>query len=461
MIEPLRWQHLFRGKFPSPFMNGAADRPLKITFHRSTLTDPSPEEAAALEVLKGLARNPNLEAFDTDPGGPFPHIEIGERSSSISSPIHDTPVTLRKADGGEILETGIWSGGFLRDLAAEFAEDSAETACEHLLVARAHHEVDGDVLVTLSDVLLNHRTEPYIAETNPRTPVEAAQIAGLLLRSRDDYTYHQSERFTARSNRWTFYAVLARSLLSALWKCSVVCSHASQVRRDLAESVIARCARALEARDAIGEQFYSEASFESIDRTQYHLDYLTLLVTGAMDAQLRLACRAYGMDPSDERYVGYRSKGLKKAQKFLRSSGGTGVDAWLSSSRVRALVTLAYEPRNTIHGVRLIPIELLSPGTKQFLIQIPAEFEGMLEAAEQLGSKRDWGLAETSSGRWAMEPFSFATTLVRHTFDALNQLASETDVERLLPAGQQVDVGEPPETSVWNHRARDIICLLG
>jgi hypothetical protein len=109
-----------------------------------------------------------------------------------------------------------------------------------------------------------------------------------------------------------FYRVAATELIPHLKTYVKLAVAASRDRRDdtnrLAFGVQRRCAYALRARDHIGESFYAPEG--GPDDFAYHFEYLTLLLAGALDAQARIAHRAYGLK-GDERYVSFNRESFR------------------------------------------------------------------------------------------------------------------------------------------------------
>jgi len=291
MIERINWARSGFDEPSSPFLRGKSERPLKITFHTSSLAEAPAEEAKALEALRQLAHLPEIKALDTESGS-LPHLEIGAFENSDAY----IPVTIRSQNS--ITKAGIpfphqWLG-----IAAHLTgqtdpqHSEVQSVFADLVIARAHCAFEYDILITSSHQLLTHRADALVREANPRTPSEAAQIVGLFLRSHSNYTWQASERRRHTLNRGLFYWVLVRHRLPSMWRYFSACVHAETVRGDdilhLGQSILVRCARALEARDAIGVQFYIPQNNDTRDVIMYHFDYLTLLLAGAFDAQARI-----------------------------------------------------------------------------------------------------------------------------------------------------------------------------
>lgn len=457
MIERIEWDKLTArpNELRCPFMRGKGERPLRITFHSQSLTNLSEGEKAAVELLRELANLPELEVFETSPGH-FPHIVVGE-----PNPKDDfIPVELMYK-GTVLMSTLVWNKRQWPIIAAQLVglnRQSAETIQEMpnvIILAQAHRSVGGDVLVTKSPLLLNDRST--VSETNPRTPLEAAQLVGLFLRSRNIYAYRAGPKFVASFHRGLFYWILARYHLPNMWRYFSACVAAGETRGDdiqeLGEAILVRAVRALQARDAIGVQFYIPPNNDTRDQMMYHFDYLTLVLAGAIDAQARVAHRTCCL--STREWSAYFYK--KEFREALAQSGAQELHDLSSKRTFESLLTLLYEPRNTIHGAALKTIAYQGAGgPQQTFIEVPEPVgQELLKAAEQLGGAKEWGLTLGVREVW-IEPHSYATALVKESLNAINRVAAATDVSRLFQVGQPIPslMDEAPKDSVfaWGER---------
>src|SRR5689334_2425766 len=75
MVLTISWPDQRGKELPSPFLRGAGERRLRLTFHDSTLAAPPAGEAFALDVLRDLAHLPLVDAYGTE-DGEFPHLVI-------------------------------------------------------------------------------------------------------------------------------------------------------------------------------------------------------------------------------------------------------------------------------------------------------------------------------------------------------------------------------------------------
>lgn len=459
MIEQIEWDKLNSSpsELPSPFMRGKGERPLRVTLHSETLTDLSEREKTAIELLRELANLAELEIFQTG-SGDFPRIVVGEADSK------DDFIPVELIHRGTLrMSTLVWNKRQWPIIAAQLAGQSNQSKGNNeemlkvLVLAQAHRSVRGDILITKSPLLLSHRNQTVVSETNPRTPVEAAQVVGLFLRSRNIYTYMAGPNFQRSFDRGLFYWVLARYHLPNMWRYFSACVAAGKTRGDdiqeLGEAILVRAVRALEARDAIGVQFYMPQNNDTRDQMMYHFDYLTLVLSGAIDAQARVANRAYRTG-TQKRFANFRRQNFRTA---LARNGVQELYELSSSERFGSLLTLLYESRNTIHGAALKTIAYQGVGGSQHTyIEIPQPTaQKLLEAGEQLGGAKEWGLTSGFPEVW-LEPYSYATALVKESLNAINAVAAATDVSRLFQVGQSIPslMEEAPKNSefIWGER---------
>lgn len=459
----IEWPRPVSGRAISPFSLGPGARRLSITFHDSSLTVATPEQAEALSLLRELAFLPELDALATEPSD-LPRLEIGfGEDGTRTIPIHVTAP-------GRRIEAAIVSPESWRRPAAALVNvtdlDSpiAKRAFQDLMVAMAHRELRRDLFITLAPHLLKARDKSIVRPINPRTPREAAKIVGLYLRTRDNYTYQADRCGHASYDRGLFYWVLARHRLPNMWKYFSACVAAEAIRGDdilyLGQSVLVRCVRALQARDAIGAQFYVPQNNSTRDETMYHFDYLTLLLGGALDAQARVAARAYRITKPAERYMSFRRCDVREA---LSGAGATQLCQLIADQSFLDLMTLLHQPRNTIHGAGLPTVALSGPRpTQESLVRVlPQHKDAIWEAAERCGSTARWGLRRQIDV--GFEPYTYALTLVEDCMKQIDQIASVTDVTRLAPgleSGSALLVG-PPTDRVFRQEVRDRLAILG
>jgi hypothetical protein len=467
MIQTIRWENYNRiRELASPFLRGSKERPLRITLHSASLKTLTGEAAEATDLIREFSHLDELKVIETEPTS-CPYIEIGNYDSTLGY----IPVQL--INNGQIeMWTSISQGEQLSQTAKILARQNdiqhpdAKGMLDALTIGLAHCQVGGDILVTTSKHLLDHRDDSLIATMNPRTPLETTQILGLFLRSRGNFVYKVVDNIRLPFNRHLFYWVLARHKLPGMWRYFSACVHASKVHGDdllmLGQSILERAVRALQARDAIGIAFYGGTGEQ--EEMMYHFDYLPLLLTGAIDAQARVANRAYKVARNERTISFYELKRDKKFQQQLEAKGAVKLSEFIAQDRIQRLLCILYETRNVIHGAAMHPISYRDGASGiSTLVQLPdAITDCVQESVQSLGGIQEWGLKENGNARLQLvEPFSFATTLVVQILNTIDTIAQVTEVERLLTAGQLDDLAsaEPQSKSPFEWGKR--LALLG
>jgi hypothetical protein len=480
VIPHIRWDSLRRmGEPLSPFAQICTGRPLRVTLDSASFHKLSGEQSAAVNMLRGFARLDELDIIDTNPGD-LGHLIVGP----VDEGGDFIPLTLQRDQ--TITRSGIEYVNQWRASAADLVskppplskqkwytrspEDDPRCIAmfQALLLARAHVELHRDLFVTTSQLLLDRRESSGVSEANPRTPIEALKIVGLFLRSRNNFTYRASESVRCSLHRWMFYRVLAWHLLPAMERYVPTCRRAGDSRNDdtfeLAQAVVTRVIRALQARDAIGEQFYGGHD-DSIEHAASHFDHLLLLLVGAIDAQARVAHRAYGGQTAlsvPERVISFREPHHLVA---LRDAGAQALYGVLSGPRVQRLLEVLYKFRNTIHGAELAAGMTIrgwnSPGVFNLTEDDGKLLRGLVK---QYGSQPVWGLSERrtdNSHGWHLEPYTFAVRMVAELVPLINEIAEATEVERLLPpAMRQAGVPRLPRREPFDPLTSECVGLL-
>lgn len=464
MIERINWAGSGLGNKNCPFSCGNVDRPLRITFHTSSFEGAPLEEEEAIRALRELSNLPEIEALDTEEGT-LPYIKI----EAIQDSENGIPLTVHSDRG--LTYSYIPHLQQLRRSASALARKAKlskfdiDVVLNDLIVAEAHYQRRQDILVTRSIHILNNRRKHLSRYVNPRTPIEAAKIVGLFLRSRENYTWKAGKNFSKRFDRGLFYLILSRHRLPNMWKYLSACVAAEKFRddniRELGQSILLRCVRAIEARDAIGAQFYIPQNNITRDIIMYHFDYLTLLLAGALDAQSRVAHRAYRINRPKERYTGFRKNDFIKA---LGDNEAKELYDIISSQSFEDLMTLLYELRNTIHSAAM---KSFVSGRKNrleysFIKVLPEHKELLWHTAERYSSPKKWGLIKIHDDI-RMEPYIYAVTLVSECFKFIDAIASATEITRLFPDAVSIPIlrEKAPEDNIYGENIRRRLEILG
>lgn len=467
----------------NPFLREGSGAPLRVTFHTPTLKGLSEIETEALAALEELSSLPAVQALHADRKKPY-WIQYDASDTDHGS----IPVTTFSEDGwvrsGSIFTPQIWL-----DIAAKLAgrggtagPQAANEFFEDLLFAQAHIALCQHVLVTASPCLLKHRHEFYLRSANIRSPQEAAQLVGLLLRSRNVFVYRVShldvmpKGYQHSMNRGLFYWALTRYRLPSMWHYFSTCIEADRAvqpsipnrRHDafgrLGESILRRADRASQARDAIGMLFYLSQDNDTRDDMMYHFDYLTLLLTGAIDAQAGIAYHAYRPERVRERNASFRRTDFVSA---LQNRGATQLHSLVTSFRFQQLTTLLYTLRNTVHGSALStianrPSSLTELAHGSYLHLSDEQRPDVEIPALHLGGLESWGIVRTA-GLFLVEPYSFATKLVAECLLLIDQIAAATDLGGLFQNGISMPalLGSSPQDSVFSEDSGQRLSVLG
>jgi hypothetical protein len=468
MIERIEWPEPRRGELANPFLRGTGEVPLRLTFHDTALCALPPQEAEALAALHDLARHPLLEVVHTD-AGDGPHLE-----TVAGYPASNQYVAYIKHRGDTVRYWYIRDRDQLPAVAAHLAVQAdpqhpdSRAMFADLLVALAHAAVRQHLLVTCSPWLLRHRNAPEVLDANPRRPSEAARIVGLFLRSRDDYSYQAeggSLPHVPDLDRIRYFHTLVRERLPSIGRYLSAVGYTERTARDgrydVARGVVTRCIRALQARDAIGELFYT-SKVPTLDRILYHFDYLTLPLNGALDAQARVAYRVHGITRPPIRRVNFHNSDFRNE---LRNKKVSALLAIVQGKRYEDTLALLHELRNTIHHAAL-DARLSGPISQgnAIAVIVPKDIgDGLWAAAMRQGGATRWGVTRGRSAmgndEYLVEPYSYAVALVDHCFLLINAIAAKTKMP--LPRNATAEVNHLGKRTWAPESVRRRIEILG
>jgi hypothetical protein len=429
-IKPVEWARQSGSVPVSPF-DPASDRPIRLTFHSESFEDLDCWDRAALDALIDLASTRDVEVLETGVGK-FPQIRIGTESES-----DHFPVEVEYPDGTR-LRTGI-----------RCDDDSARIPFREASLALAHQAVRSDLFVTAHPWILRNATRFFpFRHANIMPPSAAARVVGLLLRRRGNYRGTSYVKF---EGGYHFY--LMRHVLRNMWRYFSACMFSGEWNEDspagLAQAVMTRAERALEARDAIAFEYYGGGP-GAVRRIEYHFDYLMLLLNGALDAQARVAFATYDMKaPKAE------SKRNLRNREFLRALKVIGAEplAQVAEENEHLLQVIA-RFRNTIHGASMLGVRVNKMTPEAFHFEVPSVVRSHLKSLVESAPDRDWGLTDNTQGPLIL-PYSFADSAVREVFRVVNEIARVTQVERLLTgekAGKELGDGPPAGDAVFGEK---------
>lgn len=423
----------------SPFRRGKDERRLGITIHASTPPTTFADDEA-LTLIRELVNLAEITFADTAAGARRQlKVEPTDRAA------YDTcPFGIYKGED-QVLSALIASPDQWTQCVDRHATPTSDKQdlLPDVFVAAAHEALNHDLFVTTSRQLLQLRDHKDFLHLNICPPSEAVKIVGLFLRSRDQFVHTASPRGRAVVDSWSFYLLLTRTKLPRLWARSVLWGEVTRNHTKvgpLRESVFLRSRRAIEARDAIGIQFYLRQSNRTQDVILYHFDYLTLLLNGALDALMHIARVIYSVkiDPWE---VGFWRKEFRKGLKRAAPQ----LHALFTTDRTEALRTLLAAPRNTIHGARLRSMGFETAGHPPIALVKFDDAYGLAawQAAEQLGGLERWGLLQFPG--FPFEPYSYTHALLDECFQLIQDAFEIIEVHWLATAPTQPSASKIPE----------------
>jgi hypothetical protein len=286
----------------NPFGGIDGMRPLRITFHTRTLINISSSEEEALEILQGLATLDYIDAMSFG-GEILPKIFIESHESG------DGYTNIQTIDGSGVTlsyHLGVHKSYMDKDSVVSLMgsnnsndEKNFLAARQELFEAEAHHALGRDILITQSQLLLNNRYK--LTYLNIQTPSEALKVVGLYRRSRDkeEFVYQVKGNVKFRISRNYFYWFLARGFLPNSWKYVSGLPFNGKEIFLLGLSVLDRCTRVLQARDEIMQLYLMPGTSSSENKKMYHFDYLTLLLTAALDSEALILKKLFHLSIKD------------------------------------------------------------------------------------------------------------------------------------------------------------------
>jgi hypothetical protein len=414
-----------------PFVTGERWRPLRLVLDDDTLTDAERDE------LLAFSKYDELELTRTASDA-LPRLEIQEPRNDFV-PIH--------AVGNGVGLFSVWHAARLRTRAQEISDRTGvteEDAYRAIVFTAATDEADADGFVTNCDFLRANHVE---RQAPVYTPAEAMALVGLALR------LHGNERIGAdlgdlRLSGSTYHFVLARELTQAGWRWFSGCVATSHATKDdaainLGQATLERFQRVLQIRDRLHAQAKIPSTPTVGDELLFQFETLLLFLSAMFDAAARVAHLVYfGADYEE---AGWRrgdwAKQLAAAAPQLAGLVADGTPGGITLKVIARL-------RNTIHGEALRTITRQSGGRA---MENPVELTAN-DAAKALtditflgDNPATWGLHE-EHGRTYLSADRYAESLLPHAVALLNNLMTETTVERLPGVDPQKLMTPPMNT---------------
>ncbi len=353
MIRKIIWPNTFEKG--NPFGGKDGTRFLSLTFHSKVYEEISPEELKALEILYEICSVNKIDVMSFD-GKIYPKIVFRELDNS-----EENAVTVINEEAQTIQFTGIYPSRISKDriiwimgMYSSSRQHEFNNAREEIIQAEAHYALRRDIFVSTSPFLLKNRDK--LDELNIHSPLEALKVVGLYMRCQNEHEWISELKgkvqFLASNN--SYFEYFARGFLPANWRFLRYIPDflEAEDERYLGISVVNRCSSALQARDELAKLFYMPEEYGSSDKRTYHFDYLTLLLTGALDALALILNRLYSLQlqPSECSFSPFRGKFNKT---LISKTESLSIVQLIEDAPTKSFLKILYRLRNRIHSVSL------------------------------------------------------------------------------------------------------------
>ncbi len=352
---------------------------MRVTVHCPDLAKASTGDRTALGIIRELAHLECLRIADTDSTAPW-HFSIEERDEESGF----GAVKLRGPNGAWAdiaMYHRPWAAEAKRLLGDVRDQDlGVQQLLLHLPTLEGHLQARRDVFVTTVPELLALRDR--VPDANLRTPSAGLKLIGLYLRAVEDFTVRSFSNGADRFDRGLFYWVLCRERLPSMWRYFAACVRRGGVVHDNSEylgaSILNRVVRALQARDEVGFRFFQRQNNSTRDGMLYHFDYLTVMLSGALDAQARLTRRACQLAKPPVRKTSFRNPEFRRA---IEVGGCQALAQVINDARFLAFQRLLGALRNTVHSTGLHGAAFVSGGQAETSIVRVLEDEEVVWAS--------------------------------------------------------------------------------
>jgi hypothetical protein len=345
-------------------------------------------------------------------------------------------------DAADDSASGIYSDRPLEEAATQRAADVVAASCAYAIGA--------DLYLTERPYLFRATWDASSGVLAMR-PLDALPLAGLYLRAQEQFTVRQAYGGLGggvNMNRGGFYTAATYDLLPSLARWYGACeAHSVAVGDDglafLAGSVVHRFQRALQDRDrvwfSLNRPTVGDAGEDALDG----LDDVLLRLMGAVDVTARVARIVLGLDES-LRLQGWTSKRFRRE---VRKADRPLADLFAPTSDHRRTLDVLARLRNSIHHTSLPQIRVArGRGSHTTWVGLREdERDFVLNAADALGGRQEWGVTEPTPGEFHLDPGRLVDQLAIHTANLLVAVQDATPVERLagVAQGHAVDLTSP------------------
>ncbi len=157
-----------------------------------------------------------------------------------------------------------------------------------------------------------------------------------------------------------------------------------------------------------------------------------MLLSGALDAQARVAFYVYEITSIKERFVNFRNSDFVNKLE----AADPELAQFINGDYFQDFSLIISKTRNTIHGAGLLPLMHSDiNGQQTTLINVPkADANSIWSICEKYGLPTEWGIQKIAD-LVTIEPYTFSKKLIEHTLKITNEIARLTQVEKLFPDG--------------------------
>ncbi len=445
MITKMSWSNpLEQG---NPFGGTDGYRKITLTFHSTPFTGITDEEKKALEILVKLSSLEEVDALGFDDLVSHKVIFDSERQD-------DEYIRFKivNAEGKTTKYSGLsktWlRPDYINKLIQEFSSCKGikvDLLKQELLEIGSHRELYRDIFITTSPFLLQKKFN--FPEVNICSPKEALKILSLYLRMRGEFEWisHFDENVQNVTSRRVFYDYLSKGILTNCWKylSGLGLHNKHDSVATLGRSVLNRFSFALQARDEIARLFFLPKSPSIDDSITYHFDYLTLLLSGALDTQALIINKVFDLGQKSQE-CGLRRTNLLDA---IAKGPETKILNEILINK-KDFIAILYKLRNYIHSFSLDSEFDVPNDTPNELLEEIIRFD----SSHHLGiQKRNINLVIDRKPlpyiTYSVDKFSLACGLINETSNLINMIMNETITENSLGAKlfSKVVTEPPPE----------------
>ena len=183
------------------------------------------------------------------------------------------------------------------------------------------------------------------------------------------------------------------------------------------------------------------------------------MLSGALDAQARVARRVYNITKVGARRTSFRNADFLDA---IRTAGGQALADTVTGTDFREVQRFLAALRNSVHsiGLRGLGVSRQGHNADSSLVRVFEDERDVWEASGALGAREDLGVTDTVGV--SIEPYTCAVRLSELGFKYVNLIAETTDVQRLLSPGSTFTLSDvPPADGAFGNDTRHRVDALG